>query len=296
MLAAGPNFIVEGFGTPSMPQLVGLVDPQKRQLHDKSYESIKLQQEIGRLQARMHAVPTTWLTDEHRKILQDLCPLLKEEPLNSALYSSIAYHHARGGLTEDLPPTDKLRALMAALPKPEGAHANRLVSVHGDLWHENMLRYNGELMAIDFESMALRSAASDLGLADDGLTMTKARTDLQFAYPEKSITEQEEVFKMYLEGLVGQTINYCILRRFIASRVGYDDAQREKMEKLIEAAPLFAALVEKCRAFKFSEKKWEQLPEWLAVRSGAAALDETGLTESPLDDIMDQPFSSFIFL
>ena len=80
----------------------------------------------GILAAKLHAAPTQWFTDHLRARLEEVVPVLKEEPLGSALFPIAAGCLCRGATQETLPPTEQVRRLMAMLPRPHGEHAARV--------------------------------------------------------------------------------------------------------------------------------------------------------------------------
>ena len=88
----------------------------------------------GALIARLHKLPTSWFEPFRAEILGDL-PMLAEEPANSALYPLVT---GRGREVSKHIPSEKLRDLMALLPRPAGEHAWTNMT-----WHSGSRRGRG---------------------------------------------------------------------------------------------------------------------------------------------------------
>lgn len=207
--------------------------------------------------ARLHRVPTTWFVGQCREVLQDYVPLLKEEPLNSALCVAAAHPRPRGVQKEDMPQTEKPRELMAVLPHPVGEHAERLVVVHGDLWDANILHMpDGRTVLCDFEQTIVSSAVQDL--------VCFCRKPVVAAYLEQMTgaePSETEVYRLLLEARIAQHIHWYIIRDlFYGDRPG-----SPYMDELIEHSRLFGFFATKLRQDPECAKKLLDVtcePEW----------------------------------
>mmetsp|Transcript_6476 Transcript_6476/g.5668 ORF Transcript_6476/g.5668 Transcript_6476/m.5668 type:complete len:101 (-) Transcript_6476:367-669(-) len=89
---------------------------------------------------------------------------MKEEPLNSALWvmlrPDMLVKHSQEHF---LPPINKLRMLLKVIPRPQGEYAKRIVTVHGDLHHQNIVQMpEGHSVLVDLEGVCVSSAVQDL--------------------------------------------------------------------------------------------------------------------------------------
>jgi len=195
--------------------------------------------------ARLHGAPTTWFDGQCREVLQDYLPFLKEEPLNSSLYVAAAHERSRGVPKEDMPQIDKLRELMAALPRPVGPHAERLVVVHGDLWDANILHMSdGRTVLCDFEQSVVSSAVQDLVHVTD--------KQLVAAYLEQMIgaePSEAEVYQLLLEARIAEHVHFYVIRDLF-----FDD-KPGNIDELIEHSRLFCVFATKLRDDPAAAKK-----------------------------------------
>ena len=195
--------------------------------------------------ARLHGAPTTWFDGHCREVLQDYVPLLKEEPLNSALYVAAAHSRSQGAPKEDMPETEKLRELMAVLPRPMGQHAERLVVVHGDLWDANVLHMpDGSTVLCDFEQTVVSSAVQDL--------VHVPEKSLMAAYLEAMTGDQpseKEVYSLWLEACIAEHVHFFVIRALT-----FDDKPGD-IDELIEHSRLFAVFATKLREDSECAKK-----------------------------------------
>ncbi|CAE8676160.1 unnamed protein product [Polarella glacialis] len=211
----------------------------KRRDYDETPEGLlKEWVDNAGLTARLHRAPTTWFDGHCREVLQDYYPLLKEEPLNSALYAAVARGRSGGFSKEDLPQTNKLRELMAILPRPMGEHAERLVNVHGDLWDGNILHMpDGTAVLTDFEQSVVTSAVQDL--------VHVTHKPLMAAYLEAMTGDkpsEAEADRLLLEAKIAEHVHFFVIR----SLFGYDD-QPGNIDELIEHSRVFATFATKLR-------------------------------------------------
>ena len=192
----------------------------------------------GILAAKLHAAPTEWFTDHLRARLEEVVPLLREEPLGSALFPIAAGCLCRGATQETLPPTEQVRRLMALLPRPHGEHAARVVNVHGDLWYTNVVQMaDGEAVFIDFEQCCVSSAVQDLREFAN-LAMTEAY--LQAVTGVKP--SEEELYALHLEACIASVVSGWLRDWFWTG-----NWPPEKVEEFIARAPAFTALCAELR-------------------------------------------------
>jgi hypothetical protein len=195
--------------------------------------------------ARLHCAPTTWFDGHCREVLQDYVPLLKEEPLNSALYVAAAHERSQGVPKEDMPQTEKLRELMAVLPRPMGEHAERLVVVHGDLWDANVLHMpDGSTVLCDFEQSVVSSAVQDL--------VHVSEKSLVAAYLEAMTGDQqseEEVYRLLLEARIAEHVHFFVIRALMF------DGKPGDIDELIQHSRLFGMFATKLREDSECAKK-----------------------------------------
>lgn len=163
----------------------------------------------GALIARLHKLSTSWFEPFRAEILSDF-PMLAEEPANSALYPLVANFRGRGGQHI---PSEKLRELMASLPRPIGQHAESLVTVHGDLHGENIVRISsdGPQLLIDLEYMCVSSAVQDLAFSCDDLGVMQEY--LQEMLGRAPTTD--EVEELAFESIIAYHIHMYVLRKVI---------------------------------------------------------------------------------
>mmetsp|Transcript_24933 Transcript_24933/g.45588 ORF Transcript_24933/g.45588 Transcript_24933/m.45588 type:complete len:393 (+) Transcript_24933:36-1214(+) len=186
----------------------------------------------GVLAAKLHAAPTDWFTDHFRDMLQEVVPLLKEEPLGSALFPIAAGCLCRGATKETLPPTEQVRTLMALLPRPFGEHAERVVNVHGDLWYTNVVHMvGGEAVFVDFEQSCVSSAVQDLREFSH-----LATTEAYLRAATGAKPSERELYALHLEACIASTVSGWLRDCF------WFAGGLEKVEMIIARAPAFTAL------------------------------------------------------
>mmetsp|Transcript_10601 Transcript_10601/g.20498 ORF Transcript_10601/g.20498 Transcript_10601/m.20498 type:complete len:374 (+) Transcript_10601:65-1186(+) len=164
----------------------------------------------GALISRLHKLSTSWFEPFRAEIIGDL-PMLAEEPANSALYPLVT--DRRGREVSKHIPSEKLRDLMALLPRPTGQHAERLVTVHGDLYDGNVVRMStdGPQLLIDFEYMSVSCAVHDLAFSCDDLGVMQDY--LQEMLGRAPTTD--EVEELAFESIIAYHIHFYVLREVI---------------------------------------------------------------------------------
>lgn len=172
LLASGPDWTIEALGTGR----AGAYEPANKK---------NMCAQNAGLAARLHAAPTAWWPP-HKDALRALLPALLQEPDSSPLYTLAAFAAQKGNRAAPVfaDPRERrdLASLMAALPRPEGEAANRVVNVHGDLWDGNILAGGGgALVVTDLESAAVCGAVQDL-----------------------AFTPEPEMIEAYLRGVAGR--------------------------------------------------------------------------------------------
>lgn len=115
-----------------------------------------LYEDNGKLTARLHQVQTGWY-DQHRAAIAELLPWMNDEPLNSAMWVMLRPDMmAKHSQEHFLPSTDKLRLLLAAIPRPSGQYAEKVATVHGDLHHQNIVAMpDGHSVLVDLEGVCV---------------------------------------------------------------------------------------------------------------------------------------------
>lgn len=192
----------------------------------------------GILAAKLHAAPTQWFTDHLRARLEEVVPLLREEPPGSALFPIAAGCLCRGATQETLPPTEQVRRLMAMLPRPHGEHAARVVNVHGDLWYTNVVQMaDGEAVFVDFEQCCVSSAVQDLR---EFAHLAQTEAYLQAVTGVKP--SEEELYALHLEACIASAVSGWLRDWFWQG-----NWPPEKVEEYIARAPAFTALCAELR-------------------------------------------------
>jgi hypothetical protein len=181
-LASGSNFYIqawEGHGQHSL-------------------ESLADYQDVGRMLAKIHSVPTQWF-DKHRQQLISQMPALGRAPLGSHIWTCL--HPACVGTLEHL--TEEILQAFAEAPlvAPQNSVASRLVTCHLDLHYGNLLKTDHGLLCIDFESACVTHAASDLAAQmafitvyplPDGLPDGFSKLDMKKAFAKSYLQELGE--------------------------------------------------------------------------------------------------------
>jgi len=167
-------------------------------------------EDMARLMAQLHRAPIDWFTSRHRGLLEEACPVLKEEPPSTALYVFVHHEMARLEILDHFPTTDELRSLLEHLPRPASEHGSKLVSTHGDFWPANMLRMpNGNLVLTDFEQACVSAAALDICHIEGDL-----KAGIGYYLREILAREptEQEVYDLWLDARVATFVEFEILR------------------------------------------------------------------------------------
>jgi thiamine kinase-like enzyme len=208
------------------------------------------------LTAKLHKTTTTWF-DKFRTDILEKVPVLKDEPLNSAVWVL-----ARSEMLESIksavwvmPPIDKLRQLLAAIPRPSGQHAEELVNVHGDLHHQNIVRLPaGGSVLVDLEGVCVSSAVQDLVHVCD-------RNLIAFYLGSMAgkVPSEEEVDALWLEALIAEHVHMYILRDVFWETCRSSSWDPEDvpaiMDRFIEHTTRFSSFAKKLRKDKALAKK-----------------------------------------
>jgi len=202
------------------------------------------------LTVRLHAAPTAWWPP-HKAALRKLLPILQQEPDTSALYNMAAFCESKGRATaapvfRDDTEQQALVELMAILPRPVGDVANRVVTVHGDLWDANIVRASavggeeGILRCTDLESTSVCGAVQDL--------VHVAEAELIEAYL-RGVTGRDpsadEVDALLFEARLARHIHFEILRDIFMIN---GDATPKPAGSFIPHARQLAAVTDAVRA------------------------------------------------
>ena len=202
-------------------------------------------EDSAQLTAKLHQVQTTWY-DKHRAVIQEKVPVMKDEPPNSAMWVMVRPDMmAKHSQEHFLPPTDKLRLLLAAIPRPSGQYAERLATVHGDLHHQNIVcMLDGHSVVVDIEGVCVSSAVQDL--------VHTCERDL-VAFYLKSMSGQEpsdeEIDTLWLEAKIAEHVHFYLLREIFWYKKGEwaPEQVATHMDKYIQHATRFSCFVEKLR-------------------------------------------------
>jgi hypothetical protein len=113
--------------------------------------------EVARLIARVHAIDTDWY-DEIRARTCKRYPALQGAAPGSYIWRFASYpqHHM-----EPIGPALQ-RQWVEAGPAPVSAAGSRVVTVHGDVHHGNLVRSDEGLKLVDMESVCVSSAIQDI--------------------------------------------------------------------------------------------------------------------------------------
>lgn len=235
---------------------------------DDDWGDPSLYEDNAKLTAKLHQVQTTWY-DQHRAEIQEKVPVMKDEPLNSAMWvmmrpDMIVKHSQK----HFLPPTDKLRLLLAAIPRPSGQYAERMATVHGDLHHQNIVRMPaGHSVLVDLEGVCVSSAVQDLvHICERGLV----------AFYMESMSGQEpseeEIDALWLEAKIAEHVHFYLLREIFWEVAGQWTPQEvaTRMDRYIEHATRFSSFAEKLRKDVVLAK--EVLADWEDWRDECKAI------------------------
>lgn len=163
-----------------------------------------LYEDSAKLTAKLHQVQTTWY-DQHRAKVQEKIPLMKDEPLNSAMWVMVRPDKMAN---ISLLPADKLRQLLAAIPRPSGHYAERMAVVHGDLHHQNIVvMLDGRSVVVDLEGVCVSSAVQDLVHVSERCLVAFYLQRMSGQEPSK-----EEVDALWLEAKIAEHVHMYLLR------------------------------------------------------------------------------------
>jgi len=124
-------------------------------------------EDVGRLLARVHTVPTDWWTPFEAELLQHIPQLARAAPGSYPWWFSARTSRFEGTNFDWKHVTaEAVEAWAQASPKPASAIGARLVTSHGDFHGKNILRSaDASLRVIDFEFSGVFEEALDLGYA-----------------------------------------------------------------------------------------------------------------------------------
>jgi len=198
-------------------------------------------EDTARLMAQLHRVPIDWFTSRHRELLEEACPVLKDEPLSTALYVFVHHSMARHKNLDFFPQTDQLRSLLEHLPRPASEHGTKLVSTHGDFWAANILRMpNGNAVVTDMEQSCVSAAATDLAHELHG---TESIGHYLRELLGRDPTEQE-VYDLWLDAKIASFVEFEILRPvFMKDSWGSTETRPMAMPHIIENTRRFNEFV-----------------------------------------------------
>jgi len=201
--------------------------------------------DIAQLMAKLHCAPIDWFTSRHRELLEEACPVLKDEPPSTALYAFVHHEVARLHELKNLdhfPQPDQLRGVLEHLPRPASEHGTKLVSTHGDFWPANILRMpNGNAVLTDFEQSCVSAAATDLAHVLEG-----NKESIEHYLREilgREPTEQE-VYDLWLDARIAAFVEFEILRPvFMKDSWGATETRPMPMPHIIENTRRFNEFV-----------------------------------------------------
>jgi hypothetical protein len=198
-------------------------------------------EDTARLMAQLHRDPIDWFTSRHRELLEEACPVLKDEPPSTALYVFVHHSMARYKNLDFFPQPDQLRSLLEHLPRPASEHGTKLVSTHGDFWAANILRMpNGNAVVTDMEQSCVSAAATDLAHELHGTeSIGYYLRELLCREP----TEQE-VYDLWLDAKIANFVEFEILRPvFMKGSWGSTETRPMTMPHIIENTKRFNEFV-----------------------------------------------------
>ena len=215
-----------------------------------------LHEDNALLTAKLHKVTTAWF-DQFRAGIVEKVPVLKDEPQNSAVWvmaRSDMLEHVKSAVWV-MPPIDKLRQLLAAIPRPSGQYAEQLVTVHGDLHHQNIVRMPaGGSALVDLEGVCVSSAVQDLVHVCDRNLVAAYLGSMSGKEPS-----EEEVDALWLEALIAEHVHMYILREVFWENCRSPSWEPEEvpriMDRFIEHATRFSSFANKLREDKVLAKK-----------------------------------------
>jgi len=198
-------------------------------------------EDMARLMAQLHRAPIDWFTSRHRGLLEEACPVLKEEPPSTALYVFVHHSMARYKNLDFFPTSDELRSLLEHLPRPASEHGTKLVSTHGDFWSANILRMpNGNPVVTDFEQSCVSAAATELAHELHG---TESIGHYLRELLGREPTEQE-MYDLWLDAKIAGFVEFEILRPvFMKGSWGPTETRPMTMTHITENAKRFNEFV-----------------------------------------------------
>ena len=274
-----PNFTVEAVGVCYFDMVAAFgsaADPNYWLTANSATETGGV---MAKLAAKLHKkVPVFWF-DKYRSKIIKLCPLMKDEALDSPLWVMMrtdALGQARlaaklnaeqlsaGDQGDEVevqvttctqkflnqkrshsPSNEDMKRIAALLPKPFGQHASRLVTIHGDLWAANVVKdtRSNEAVLIDLEGVTVSYAATELAqfCPERGVSQVYLEELLE----GKDMPTAEDIDKFWFEVLIAGHIQTSILRPMC-----WEDATLEidSVNKKIAYAERFLTYVEKLRS------------------------------------------------
>jgi len=263
-----PNFTVETVG-------VGCFDLAAASAEENYFAHANSETETGgvmaKLAARLHKkIPVQWF-DKYRREKCELCPLMKDEADDSALWVMMrtpALAQARlaakaGGSGGDevqvvhkknkflnqkrahAASDEDVKRLAALLPRPCGEHASRVVTCHGDLWAANVVmdKRSNQAVLIDLEGVTVSYAATDFAQFGESRGVSKVYLE-ELMEDTGSVPTEEDIDKFWFEVLIAGHVQRGILRPTCWEEDDWDETSANKM---IAHAEQFSAYVEKLR-------------------------------------------------
>ena len=167
-------------------------------------------EDTARLMAQVHRAPVDWFTSRHRELLEEACPVLKDEPPSTALYAFVHHEVARYKNLDHFPQPDQLRGVLEHLPRPASEHGTKLVSTHGDFWPANILRMpNGNAVLTDFEQSCVSAAATDICHLEGDKKEAIGHYLREILAREPT---EQEVYDLWLDSRIAQFVEFEIMR------------------------------------------------------------------------------------
>eukprot|EP00928_Gymnodinium_smaydae_P056015 TRINITY_DN39460_c0_g1_i1.p1 TRINITY_DN39460_c0_g1~~TRINITY_DN39460_c0_g1_i1.p1 ORF type:complete len:510 (-),score=62.80 TRINITY_DN39460_c0_g1_i1:109-1638(-) len=198
---------------------------------------------LGTTLARLHKCDNSWFEGPLRNRAYRDLPLLFEESAGSALWPLVCHEFGQGAGTRV--PLEGLRSLMAAVPRPVGEHAAKVVSVHGDLWPGNVVKaaVNSPTLVTGFKHMSVSSAAQDL-IHMPSSSMIRAYLQTMLDREPTS----DEVEELKFEARIAEHLHFCIFRLLIwGSRDMKPDQLSQVCDECIDHVRTLAEIVAQAR-------------------------------------------------
>ena len=228
-----PNFTVEALG-------VCYFDPAAAEGNPNYWDTANSASgtggEMAKLAARLHKkVDPQWF-DKYRSKIVELCPFMEDKGPDSPFWGIMrtdALGQARnmaatlkesektagpesldGSDTQIFlhqkrsyaPTNEDMKRIAALLPKPQGPHASRVVTVHSDLWAANVVKElcSNEARLIDLEGVTVSYAAIELAQFCNQRGVSKVYLE-ELTKGEDPPTE-EEIDRFWLEALIAGNV------------------------------------------------------------------------------------------